>query len=70
MSIKTVVFTPNYAGIDSIKIDTSNWTVWRTCTALPALSGRHCRLSKSGTRLEYRDGSGYQEVPANIKEIS
>ncbi len=70
MSIKTVTFAKNGHGIDSISINTANNTIYLTCSALPAISGRHYRLAKQGSRLEYRSGSGYVEVPADIKMIS
>lgn len=69
MSIKTVVFADNHAGITRLEIDTDGWTICSACAALP-IFGRHCRLTKQGKRLEYRDGSTYQEVPADIKMIT
>lgn len=69
MSIKTIAFAKNGHGIDSISINTADNTIYLTCSALPAISGRHYRLAKKGTRLEYRSGSEYVEVPADIKSI-
>lgn len=68
MSIKTVIFADNPAGITRIEIDTENWTIRSTCAALP-IFGRHCRLTQQGSRLEYRDGDSYRAVQADIKMV-
>lgn len=70
MSIKTVIFAPNASGITAIDIDTDKWVIKSTCAHLVSIYNRACRLTKGGTRLEYRQGSRYQEVPADIKMIS
>lgn len=69
MSIKTVIFAPNTAGITAIDIDTEKWVIKSTCAHLTGLYNRACRLSIGGKRLEYRQGERYQEVPADIKSI-
>ena len=69
MSIKTVTFTSNPAGIAAIDIDTEKWIIKSTSAHLTGLYNRACRLSKGGKRLEYRQGEHYQEVPADIKSI-
>ena len=69
MSIKTVIFERNPAGITAMDIDTDKWLIKSTSAHLTGLYNRACRLSKGGKRLEYRQGDRYQEVPADIKFI-
>lgn len=69
MSIKTVIFAPNPAGITALDVDTEKWVIKSTCAHLTSIYNRACRLTKGGTRLEYRVGDRYQEVPADIKSI-
>ena len=69
MSIKTVVFTKNASGIDSIRIDTKTQTIY-SCPSSPAITGRHYRLSgQRGERISFRVGDKYVEIPADIKSI-
>ena len=70
MSIKTVIFAPNAAGITPMDIDNDSWIIRSTCAALPHLYGRQCRLTKQGKRLEYWDGTNYREIQADIKMIN
>lgn len=69
MSIKTVIFERNGHGIEAIQVMTDSWVIGGASPVMPTLRGRHCRLAKGGTRLEYRSGSKYQEIPAVIKEV-
>lgn len=69
MSIKTVMFAKNGHGIDSIKIDTKTQTIYSTCAALPAITGRHYRLLNHGTRIAFKQGIGYEFIQADIKSI-
>lgn len=70
MSIKTVIFAPNPAGITAVDIDTEKWIIKSTGAHLTGLYNRACRVTKGGKRLEYRVGDRYQEVPADIKIIT
>ncbi len=69
MATKTVNFENNPHGIIALEVDTTQWVIKSTCTHLPAIYNRACRLSKKGTRLEYRASDGYHEIPADIKSI-
>lgn len=69
MSIKTVIFASNPAGITALDVDTEKWVIKSTSAHLTGLYNRACRLAKEGERLEYRQGDRYQEVPADIKSI-
>lgn len=69
MSIKTVIFMPNPAGITAMNIDTKHWVIKSTCAHYTGLYNRACRITKGGKRLEYRVGDRYQEVAADIKVI-
>ena len=69
VSIKTVTFAPNPAGITAMDIDTEKWVIKSTSAHLSGLYNRACRITKGGKRLEYRQGERYQEVPADIKSI-
>ena len=69
MSIKTVIFAANPAGITAMDVDTEKWVIKSTCAHLTGIYNRACRLTKGGKRLEYRQGDRYQEVPADIKSI-
>lgn len=69
MSIKTIIFESNPAGITALDVDTEKWVIKSTSAHLTGLYNRACRLTKEGERLEYRQGDRYQEVPADIKSI-
>lgn len=69
MSIKTVIFASNPAGITALDVDTEKWVIKSTSAHLTGLYNRACRLTKECKRLEYRQGDRYQEVPADIKSI-
>ena len=69
VSIKTIVFERNGHGIETIQVMTDSWVIGGASPAMPVLRGRHCRLAKGGTRLEYRAGDTYREIPAVIKSI-
>lgn len=69
MSIKTVIFERNGHGITALDIDVTHWIIRSNFACLLTIYNRACRLAKGGTRLEYREGDSYREIPVDIKSI-
>lgn len=69
MGIKTIVFERNGHGMNELQVDITHWVIKSNFASMPTIYNRACRLAKKGTRLEYRDGDIYREIPADIKSI-
>lgn len=70
MTTKTIKFKPNPQGIEWLEVNMTTWQIVRTCANSMFISQRAFRLTKRGQRIEYRNGSSYSEIPADIESIS
>ena len=66
---KRIEFKKNHQGIKWIDVDMSTWQVLATCAASSFMSQRAFRFTRRGERVEYRTGSHYSELPADIESI-
>lgn len=66
---KRITFKKNPAGITHLDVNTQNWTIVGTCSAAAIIFGRAFRITKRGQRIEYRNGSEYIELNADIERI-
>ena len=67
--IKRITFVDNPFGYQYLDVDMNHWQIVGTCPYSTGINKRAFRLVKRGKRVEYRDGSEYREVPADIKSI-
>lgn len=69
-NIKLIKFKNNMAGVKHVTVDMNKWQIISTCENSIILNNRAFRLSKHGQRLEYRSGSKYVELQADIESIT
>lgn len=67
---KRITFKKNPAGITHLDVNTQNWTIVGACASAATITGRAFRLTKRGQRVEYRNGSEYVELNADIERIA
>lgn len=66
-SVKRVTFARNGYGLLWLEVNTHSWEIVDACGAGRHLIGRACRLADRGMKIEYRDGSRYFRIDANIE---
>lgn len=66
---RRIKFKKNHQGIKWIDVDIYTWQVLATCAASSFMSQRAFRFTRRGERVEYRTGSHYSELPADIERI-
>jgi len=65
--IKRIEFASNGYGLSWLEVDTRCWEIVDACGAGRHLIGRACRLADRGMKIEYRDGSSYTRINANVE---
>ena len=65
--IKRIKFADNDAGLSWLDIDTNSWEIVDACAAGRHLVNRACRMCDCSMKLEYRNGTSYVKVNANIE---
>lgn len=65
--IKKVTFAPNNYGLSWLEVDTRSWEIINACGAGRHLIGRACRLCDRGNKIEYRNGTSYVKINADIE---
>ena len=67
--IKKVTFVSNNYGMGWLSVDTRGWTIVDACGIGRNLVGRACRFTPRGNRVEYREGSTYIAINADIERM-
>lgn len=65
--IKKVTFATNNYGLSWLEVDTRSWEIINACGAGRHLIGRACRLCDRGNKIEYRNGTSYVKINADIE---
>ena len=68
IQIKRITFAPNGYGLSWLEVETHSWEIVAACGAGSHLIGRACRLADRGMKIEYRYGSGYKRIEANVEK--
>lgn len=65
--IKKVTFAANNYGLSWLEVDTRSWEIVNTCGTGRHLIGHACRLCDRGNKIEYRNGTSYIKINADIE---
>lgn len=65
--IKKITFAANNYGLSWLEVDTRSWEIINACGAGRHLIGRACRLCDRGNKIEYRNGTSYVKINADIE---
>lgn len=65
--IKKVTFAANNYGLSWLEVNTHSWEIVDACGYGRHLIGRACRLCDRGNKIEYRNGTSYVKINADIE---